>query len=137
MLLDTNIVIYAINSASPKHRQAQKFIREYQSSLKIAHQNIFEALRVLTHPHFSNPATTDKALKAVGNITSGLSIIYPVFETYYLAVQLIKKYCLDSDKVFDAYLAATAITNNIQTIATDNTKDFRIMNEIKAYSPFL
>lgn len=137
MLLDTNIIIYAINTASPKHTKAQQFIREYQSKLAIAHQNIFEALRVLTHPNFPSPLTVPKAIQAVENIAEALHIIFPTFETHHLATELIKKYHLTADKVFDAYLVATAITNGIETIATDNTKDFQLLTEVETHNPFL
>lgn len=50
MLIDSNILVYAINILSPKHKKAQNFLQENITKLEIAHQNIFETLRVLTHP---------------------------------------------------------------------------------------
>ena len=38
--------------------------------------------------------------------------------------------------VFDAYLAATALCNGVETIATDNVRDFSKFSEIKVINPF-
>jgi predicted nucleic acid-binding protein len=124
MLLDTNILVYAINSDSPKNKKAQEFIQGNIRFLEAAHQNIFEALRVLTHPKFINPMSVNKAHNSIMEITSRCRIIYPNNKTHYLALELIEKYNLSSNRIFDAYLAATAISNDIDSLATDNEKDF-------------
>ena len=136
VLLDSNIIIYSINKASPKHKPAQQFILEQQSKLVIAQQNIFESLRVLTHPKFPNPMTTTEAIEAVSGITDGLVIIHPQFETKEIALTLIKKYELNADTVFDAYLFATMLSHEISTIATDNEKDFKKFKGIQIVNPF-
>ena len=124
MLIDTNILVYAINEDSPKNKTAQHFLVE-QNNLVLAHQNIFEALRVLTHPKFSHPMNPKDAQEAIFAISDACKIIYPNNKTHYLALELISKYNLVSNHIFDAYLAATAMSNNIMTIATDNIKDFQ------------
>lgn len=136
MLIDSNILVYAINSLSPKHIKAKAFLQSAQESLAVSHQNILESLRILTHPKFLNTMSVSKALKALNNITENLRIIYPNNGTYYVALELIKKYDLKSDLVFDAYLTATALSNDIDTIATDNVKDFSKITEITVINPF-
>lgn len=54
MLIDSNILIYAINLDSPKSKIAQEFLKENLDNLEITHQNILESIRILTHPKFSN-----------------------------------------------------------------------------------
>lgn len=137
MLVDTNIFIYAINADSPKHKLAQKFLKDNQSNLEISHQNVLEAIRVLTHKGFSKPMTLKNALKAVLSITKSCLLISPNQSTYYLAIELIKNYKLSGNRIFDAYLAATVLSNKITTIATDNTRDFKKFKEIKLLNPFL
>lgn len=137
MLVDSNIIIYAINESSPKHKSAQKFIQTNKEKLYTAHQNIFESLRVLTHPEFPNPMKPLDAITAIERIISAIGVISPTYETRFLAIELIKKYKLGADKVFDAYLAATAVSNNLSVIVTDNTKDFLKINLIRVYNPFL
>lgn len=137
MLIDSNILVYSINSSSPKHRRAQDFLQENLGELVVAHQNIFESLRILTHPKFPNPMKIGDAMDAILNILKGCTVISPDYRTYRIALELIKKYKLSADKVFDAYLVATALGNGIDTIATDNTKDFKKIVEIKNINPFV
>ncbi len=135
MLIDSNILIYAINSSSPKHKTAQKFLQENINELVIAHQNIFETLRVLTHSKFLSPMSPTDAIEAVQSITKVSRIIAPDYKTHHIALELIKKNKLSADLIFDAYLAATAISNGITTIATDNIKDFKKF-DINLINPF-
>lgn len=135
MLIDTNILVYAINADSPKNHLAQSYLQDNISKLVVAHQNIFEALRVLTHPKFAHPMTTINAHEALWAIIDVCKIIYPNNQTHYIALELINKNNLFGNQIFDAYLAATAMSNNITTIATDNIKDFQKF-EITLFNPF-
>ena len=136
MLIDSNILVYAINSSSPKHIAAQRFIQRSVGKLEVAHQNIFETLRVLTHPKFPNPMKISEAVDAVENILKACDIIAPDYKTHRIALELIKKYKIVSNQIFDAYLAATAISNGIATLARDNIKDLQRFSEITIISPF-
>jgi predicted nucleic acid-binding protein len=136
MLIDSNILIYSINSSSPKHVKAQNFIQGNIGNLELAHQNIFETLRVLTHSKFPNPMKTTKALEAVENIVKACRVIAPDYKTHRVAIELIKKHGVVSNQIFDAYLVATAISNGIDELATDNTKDMQRFSEITIINPF-
>ena len=125
MLIDSNILVYAINTSSPKHKVAKQFLKENIKDLIVAHQNIFETLRVITHPKFPSPMFPDNALDSVKGIINVCRIIAPDYKTHSIALELIKKYNLSADMVFDAYLTATAVSNDVTTIATDNIKDFK------------
>jgi len=137
MIVDTNILIYSINSDSPKNKQAQEFLNDNAPDLEIAHQNVLEAIRVLTHISFSRPMSLTDALNAILSTAKSCSIISPDESTYHIAIELIENYKLSGNRIFDAYLAATAISNRIYTIATDNTRDFQKFKEIKLLNPFI
>lgn len=136
MLIDTNIIIYAINADSSKHKAAKAFLEESRANLEVAHQNILEGLRVLTHPKFAAQMSSKQAMEAILSITSVCKLISPQHQTIYIALELIKKYKMSSDQVFDCYLAATALSNSIDIIVTDNVKDFKKFKEIKILNPF-
>lgn len=135
MLIDSNILIYSLNQASPKHLAAQAFLQS-QKQLIFAQQNIFETLRILTHSKFPNPFPTAEAIDAIRTITHQATIISPTLETNDLALELIQKYQIKGTEVFDAYLVATAINNGIKKIATDNIQDLRKYSEITVSNPF-
>jgi predicted nucleic acid-binding protein len=136
MLVDTNILIYAINADSPKHKQAQEFLVINHDKLEIAHQNVLEAIRVLTHKSFSKPMRPEDALESVLSIARSCLMISPDESTYYLTLEFIRNYKLTGNRIFDGYLAATALTNGIAEIATDNTRDFGKFKEINVINPF-
>lgn len=136
MLLDSNIIIYSINSSSPKHKESQAFIQKYRNKLFIAHQNVFESLRILTHKKFPHPMRSKEAIESVNHIAKVLQMVTPNPKSYFFALEIIKKYKLMSDQVFDAYLAGTALSNDITIIATDNEKDFKMIKEVTVFNPF-
>lgn len=137
MLIDSNILVYAINRRSPKHKAAKIFLQNNIGHMEVAHQNIFEALRVLTHPKFPSSMEIHDALKAIENILKACRVICPEEKTHYITLLLIKKNQLVSDQIFDTYLVATALSKKITTIATDNTRDFKKFKEITIINPFL
>lgn len=138
MLVDSNILVYAINQKSPKNKIARDFLFNYSKteSFEIAHQNILEALRILTHPKYPNPYLTPQAKSDLDKFSRQIKIIHPKDETLYILYKFVEKYSLKSNLIFDAYLAATALSNDINTIATDNEKDFQIFEEINIFNPF-
>lgn len=136
MLIDTNIIIYAINTDSPKHLAAQKFLKEGLKDRYVAQQNVFEALRVLTHQKFPKPMVLNDAIADILAIVEAVGVIHPNQTTYPLALELIKKYNLVGNRIFDAYLAATALSNDIYTIATDNVHDFQKIDGLRIINPF-
>lgn len=136
MIIDSNILIYAINADSPKNRKAQEFLRENIENLEVTHQNILETLRVLTHSKFSKRMRIKLALTATQAISKSCQVISPTQTTYYLWLELINEHALTGNRIFDAYLVATALSNGINIIATDNVKDFKIFRQIKVINPF-
>ena len=136
MIIDSNILIYAINADSPKNRKAQEFLKQNLGSLEIAHQNILETIRVLTHQKFSKPMGSRSALTAIQAIAQSCRVISPTQATYYLWLELVKKYRLAGNRIFDAYLAATALSNGINILATDNVTDFKKFKGLEVINPF-
>ena len=137
MIIDSNILVYSIDKNSKKHQKAQNFLKENLGGLEIAHQNIFETLRVITYPKLPKPMKISDAIDALERILKVCRIVSPNWKTPSITIELIKKYKFSSDMVFDAYLAATALSNSIDTIATDNTKDFKRIEELRLINPFI
>ena len=136
MLADSNILVYALSTTSAKYTTAQQFFLKEQHILCLAHQNILESIRVLTHPVLPNAMKSDEARIAVGAIASALTIIAPSQETYAIFIELMRKYKLISNAVFDTYLVATMLTHGVTRIATDNERNFSRYKEIAVFNPF-
>src|SRR5438034_7364930 len=104
MLIDSNILVYAINASSPKHTAAKQFLQDNIEDLVITHQNMFETLGVITHPKFQSPMSSASALEAIKRIATVCRVISPDYKTHNIALELIKKHHLSADRIFDAYL---------------------------------
>lgn len=130
------MLVYSLNEKSPQCLGAQQFIKKNRSVLSIAHQNILEAFRVITHKTFPNPFKIDRAINALELICDGLSVIQPTYLTHELCLKFVAQKKLKGDKIFDAYLVSTMLSHDIKTIATDNTKDFRKFSQIRVINPF-
>src|SRR3989344_774953 len=103
MLLDTNILIYALTKNSPKQEAARKFILDNKKLLSIAHQNVNEAIRLLTHPRTPKKINTKTTVRVITNVISNLQIITPKPDTFYLCINLLEKHNVISNQVFDTY----------------------------------
>jgi predicted nucleic acid-binding protein len=136
MLIDSNILVYALNTASEKCMAAQQFINN-EDELITSQQNIFETLRVLTHTKFPTPYLPKDAVQAIEEVTSQFVVIQPLPETAEIAYELIQKYQISGPEVFDAYLVATCLSHQITQIATDNVKHLGKYSEIQVYNPFV
>lgn len=136
MLIDSNILVYALNTTSPKHQASRLFLHSRITEAVIAHQNILEVTRVLTHPMFQSKISIKAAARAMEQVAKSMKVIYPNEDTIWIYRELLTKYSLEGNRVFDVYLAATALSNGITEIATDNDKHFRVFEEIKVINPF-
>lgn len=139
VLFDTNVLVYSSNTLSPKYKKAVKERKKavdgvYQAN--ISHQNIMEMIRVLTHGKYENPMNIKDALKQVNAIKSFCTVISPTIETDEVALKLIEKYGLASNAIFDAYLVATMLCNEIYIVISDNQKHLGIFEEIEVVNPF-
>lgn len=138
MLIDSNIIVYSLTDESPKKDKSQEFIRNQieVGKIVISHQNIFETMRVITHPKFSSPFNVQQATKALYTISSASNVVYPTKETQDIAFALIQKYSITGSEIFDAYMVATAVSNGCYQIATDNEKHLGKYKEIEVINPF-
>lgn len=121
---------------SPKYSRAREFLHTRNFDLLFSQQNIMESVRILTHPKLKIGLEASHAVKKVLKITSLGAVLAPQLKTHLLACEIIEKYKLKSNLVFDAYLLATALDNNIKTIATDNERYFKKFEEVIIYNPF-
>lgn len=136
VLVDSNILIYSLNSSSEKCKKAQDFLQKNQLQLCVAQQNIFETLRVLTHSKSPQSLSPKQAITALSLVTKHFVVINPLPDTEYLALELIAKHTVAGNKIFDAYLVATALSHGVTAVATDNTKDFKMFEMLKVINPF-
>lgn len=130
LLLDSNILVYAHNEDSLFHSQAIKLVTEVirgEIFGSLASQNLLEFYSVITDKkRLSNPISPKLASELVNQyLLSSFEIIYPNLNTNKIMVELLKKNGFKDGRVFDVFLIATMLSNNISRIATANVDDFK------------
>ncbi|RLE06952.1 hypothetical protein DRJ00_08920 [Candidatus Aerophobetes bacterium] len=138
-LIDSNVLISSYDETEKQHPESYLLVGkavagELQAFL--AHQNILEYLAVVTDPgRVENPLSTREAIKNIEFYTLYLGVIFPKSTTINTLKKLINLRSVTRGKIFDLYLAATALDNGINCICTWNVSDFEGLSEIKPLSP--
>ncbi len=138
-LIDTNVLIYSFDQTCPLHLPSYQFIDRSITAnwnLLIAQQNLLEFLAVITNPkRVEYPLAIEAALQQIAFYVSHFTLIAPFRETFLTFSRLLTKYPTVRERIFDIYLAATALDNGVNHICTWNIKDFRNISEIEAKTP--
>ena len=140
-LLDTNILIYAADETSPFY-QAAKALREKglrgEILLCICPQVLNEFFATVTNPQrVSNPRTQNEARLEMEKYFFSKNIIkiYPGSDVIEKTLDLLKRYEVTRQEIFDLQLVATMLSNNVTRLYTYNKDDFVKFKEIEVLSP--
>ena len=102
------------------------------------YSGLSEFFSVVTNPRrVEHPLTLDEALQKLTVYQLIFPVITPLSGTFNRMIHLLNRYPVFRERVFDIYLTATALDNNIRHICTWNTKDFKSISEIKKTKIFL
>ncbi len=130
VLVDTNILIYALDADSQFHHRALKFLYDPTIRFFITSKNIAEFLVVLTRNEEINISTSE-CLELLNNLIVDVEILYPNPTTIKLFFDLIKKYNPRGLWIHDLEIASISIAHGISKIATNNIVDFKRIDEIE------
>lgn len=126
ILVDANLLIYAIDSDSPPHRAARSWLEETLSGttrVGLAHVVLLAFVRITTRSGiFRNPLTPEKAFSYVDSWLDQPSVEivvpgeghWPVFRNLVLTVGTA------GNLTSDAHLAALAIEHGCEVYSTDH-----------------
>lgn len=126
ILTDTNILVYAVNSAAPQHEICRKYIeavREKKLSGVLLPQIILEFYAITTNQkRFPAPLSPGTAWEQI----ELLSALFPVIDVAPQAISKLKAIApsVRGGEVFDAYIAAQMKQAGISVICTYNRKHF-------------
>lgn len=141
ILLDTNILVHATGAQSPRHAKAKE-LRDQAAAGRfdacIAAQILTEFYAVVTDPRRFQPALTpSQAQRELQTyLSSSLKLILPKDTTMLRMLNLLGFKLVRSGRIFDVFLAATMLDNGVRRIYTENTNDFKAIDEIDASDPF-
>ena len=135
MLLDSNILIYAYDKSEvKKYPIAKELIKGLwkNNDLVLSIQNLVEFYSIITSK-IDKPLEIDKAKQIVLDYIDGFEILRYNENTIIEAINVQAIYKIP---FWDALIVATMEENSIDTIVTENEKDFKKINWIKIINPF-
>ena len=132
-LIDSNILVYATDAESALHEEAKLlFSRCLEGQIKgvLAQQNLLELINVLVKYYKKESSFATKTARVYSD-KFALRIISPLPTTF----ALFDKLSSQSKKLdtYDLYLAATALDNGVDSIITNNSKDFKGIEGLEVY----
>ena len=141
ILLDSNILVYAFDKLSSNHEQARKIVEKAicgEIEACISAQVLYEFFAVITNP---KKATVPMDLDEAADLCSELwecSEIEKISSTELVPSEVFrvaKEKKLSGAGIFDCVLAVTAKENGIDTVYTENVRDFKHYGFIKVINP--
>lgn len=136
--IDTNILVYFLNEESIYHPRAKAFVDKLQKGEilgVVSWQNLTEMYAIVTdRRRFPRPMLASQVVETMKQFqeNSNIKVILPLINTKEIFFKLILKIRPKSQQIHDIFLAATLVSNGIDTLITENTGDFKGMEGLKA-----
>lgn len=141
ILLDTNILVHATTAVSPHHVRAKEICRQawkQELTACVALQNLCEWYAVVTNSRrFSPPLSSEEASRELESYAASdfVKVIAPSAALLERLPRLLRHARSKGAHVFDVFLVATMLEHGVETIYTENTRDFSGFREIRAVNP--
>lgn len=128
ILIDTNLLIYAVDEDSRYCEKSREILFNPAYELYTTSKNIAEFLSVITR--YAKAISIEDALSAVNDFARFITILFPDDKSFLLYKKLLMRYKAHGLAVHDVEIASIAIAHHISAIATFNAKDFDFIKEI-------
>jgi predicted nucleic acid-binding protein len=140
-LLDTNVLVYAADEASSFH-QAASVLRDKgirgDIFVCICPQVLNEFFAIVTDARrVGHPISQKEAVLEMQKYfySDNILTIYPVPEIVERTLDLLVRYEITRQEIFDLQLVATMLVNNVTRLYTYNREDFIKFKEIEVLAP--
>lgn len=129
--IDTNILVYAYNLDSPLNTRASSFLEDevLTGNIKacLPYQSLYEFFATITDPRrVEKPLEPMEAKEIIETYKKARNIskIYPRKSNLRNVIDLISKYNISKQEIFDIVFVATLLDNRIEGIITRYTSHF-------------
>jgi predicted nucleic acid-binding protein len=129
--IDTNILVYYLDSDSPFHKECRAKLMQLVKSQRavLTQQNLVELAVVLTRTGVSS----EQISIYVQGFSDSMPVVRPTLMTLKIFLNLLEDTSKKGVVLFDLYLVATLISNEINSIYTYNNKDFKDIKTLKLW----
>lgn len=139
-LIDTNVLIYAINKDSEFYLASSTLLEKALNSdfnFYTSINNLLEFYAISTDKkRTQNPLSPTQAQEVISIISeSQINILNTDIQSLNLAIQLAVNNQQSKQIIFDYLIASIMINNNIKNIISYNTKDFKNITQIRILKP--
>lgn len=135
--IDTNILVYFLNEESVYHARARALVDKLQKGEilgVVSWQNLTEMYAIVTdRKRFPRPMLTKQVVETIKQFqeNGSIKVILPLINTKEIFFKLILKIKPKCQQIHDIFLAATLVSNGIDTLITENTGDFKEVEGLK------
>jgi toxin-antitoxin system PIN domain toxin len=139
MLVDANLLLFAVDDRAPQHDAAAAWLEERlngERRVGLPWESLTAFVRIATHPRASDhPLPSDEAWSFVEDWVSAPTAWIPMPTDDHAKVLggLVRKYHLAGNLIPDAHLAALAIEHGLEVCSADT--DFARFTEIRWLNP--
>lgn len=134
ILLDTNVLVYAVDKSSKYHHWSKKFFSDEKYDCCTTSKNLSEFLVVTTRGEEPLLSTED-AVSDVRDFRAICTVLYPDPLSTDLYTELCSQHQIKGLAIHDCEIASIGLSNQVNQIATVNKKDFRQIDELTVVSP--
>jgi predicted nucleic acid-binding protein len=127
VLVDTNMLIYAMDKSSIHHDRASEVLLDRNHNLFTTTKNISEFFAVSSKLKIP----LKKSLSFYADLKANISILFPTSESLSIFEGLIQKYTPKGNRVFDVEIVSVMIAHSVGTVSTLNLKDFAGITEVQ------
>ncbi len=141
MLVDANLLIYAVDSTAARHEAASGWLTEQLNGARrvgLPWQSLSAFLRISTHPRaFARPLAPGTAWERVTDWLAAPAAWIPQPGSQYARIvgELITAHDVGGNLVPDAHLAALAVEHGVELCSADT--DFARFPEVRWTNPLV
>lgn len=140
--LDTTVLIYAADTASPFHGRAVELLEQSiggKWAACVCEQSLAEFAAVITNSrHVRHPLSPAAAWKLTDKLLRypQPAVLYSDDAIVRRAFKLLEKYSVQRNRFAAAHLAATMLAHGVKTLVTADTQSFAAIRELDVENPF-
>lgn len=141
LLLDTNVLVYAMDGSSEFHAVSRAVLDRAQSpdaGLCVTPQNMVEFYSLVTNPRrVLAPRSPEEAIETVESLMAfpGLDVLPVPFDLVSRVLALCKQHTVMGTRIFDLQIVAVMQANGVQRISTFDRTDFEPFSDISVEMP--
>lgn len=138
-IVDTNVLIYALDTIAPQHAAARALLeaaRAEAATLYVTSQILCEFYSVMTNPRrVARPRSAAEAMTVVSDLLTFLHVLPVPAAAIDRLLDLLRRRPVTGSDVFDLHIIAAMQANGIGRIYTFNVADFDGFPELSVVTP--